>query len=153
LIEQRQRPVTKEELRETIWPEVTVGDNALEQCLAEIRRSLGDDSRHPRFVKTIPKVGYCFIGRVETVCAGATSSVKTREVTTVEIEYEEESANPIQSAEIIAPARPASRLKQWVKQRLGLISITAAMLAVIALALYFQPARRSLVEVRLPQTP
>src|SRR5436190_1814774 len=83
LIEQRQRPVTREELRETIWPEISVGDNALEQCLAEIRRSLGDDRRHPRFVKTIPKVGYCFIGRVEEVAVVEPSTIQTREITTV----------------------------------------------------------------------
>src|SRR5688500_17037616 len=99
LIEQRQRPVTREELRETIWPEVIVGDNALEQCLAEIRRSLGDNSRHPRFIKTIPKVGYCFIGPVEEVRRGRPTTIETREITSVEIEYEEEGPSPAQPAE------------------------------------------------------
>ncbi|HKZ77041.1 MAG TPA: winged helix-turn-helix domain-containing protein [Pyrinomonadaceae bacterium] len=54
LLEQRQRVVSKHELIEAIWPDTAVTDNALEQCLAEIRKALGDDSRHPRFIKTIP---------------------------------------------------------------------------------------------------
>jgi len=154
LIEQRQRPVTREELRETIWPEISVGDNALEQCLAEIRRSLGDDSRHPRFVKTIPKVGYCFIGRVEEVSAGEPLTIKTREVTTVEIEYEEESSNPTQFAQPIPQAMPARQLQPWRWRRLLLISISAVLLAaVMTLALTFRPARRPTVEVTLPQVP
>lgn len=153
LIEQRQRPVTKEELRVTIWPEVTVGDNALEQCLAEIRRSLGDDSRRPRFVKTIPKAGYCFIGRVEEVRADGPSTIKTREVTTVEIEYEVEGASPVQAAEIIAPVTPAPALKHWHQRWPLRIAISAAVLAAIALAVYIRPAQRPFVEVALPQLP
>lgn len=65
LLEQRRRLVTKEELIEHIWQGAAVTDNTLEQCLAEIRKVLGDDSRHPRFVKTVPRSGYRFIGSVE----------------------------------------------------------------------------------------
>src|SRR2546421_943632 len=67
LLEQRDRLVTKDELIEHVWHDTAVTDNALEQCLAEIRKVLGDDSRHPRFVKTIPRAGYRFIGEVEEV--------------------------------------------------------------------------------------
>jgi tetratricopeptide (TPR) repeat protein len=62
LLEHRERLVTKEELFEQIWVDTAVSDNALDQCLAEIRKAFGDDSRHPRFVKTIPRAGYRFIG-------------------------------------------------------------------------------------------
>jgi tetratricopeptide (TPR) repeat protein/DNA-binding winged helix-turn-helix (wHTH) protein len=65
LLEQRQRLVAKEELIETIWRNTAVTDNALVQCIVEIRKALGDDSRHPRFIKTIPKLGYRFIAPVE----------------------------------------------------------------------------------------
>jgi tetratricopeptide (TPR) repeat protein/DNA-binding winged helix-turn-helix (wHTH) protein len=65
LLENRQRLVTKEDFMEGIWHGTAVTDNALVQCIADIRKALGDDSHHPRFVKTIPKVGYRFIGHVE----------------------------------------------------------------------------------------
>lgn len=65
LLENRPRLVTKEELMEAIWQGTAVTDNALVQCIVDIRRALGDDSHHPRFIKTIPKVGYRFIGPVE----------------------------------------------------------------------------------------
>ena len=65
LLERRQRLVTKEELAENFWHDTAVTDNALVQCIAEIRRALGDDPRQARFVKTIPKVGYRFISPVE----------------------------------------------------------------------------------------
>jgi tetratricopeptide (TPR) repeat protein/DNA-binding winged helix-turn-helix (wHTH) protein len=152
LIEQRQRPVTREELRQTIWPEVIVSDNALEQCLAEIRRSLGDDSRHPRFVKTIPKVGYCFIGQVEEICPDEISASHMREVTTVEIEYEEDSTPPGQSVETIPQTLSMPGLTQWNKQQLVKIAASTALLVVIiAIAISYWPARRPVVEVTLPQ--
>jgi tetratricopeptide (TPR) repeat protein len=61
LIERRQRLVTREELIEAFWSGVAVTDNAVAQCIAEIRKALADDPRNPRFVKTIPKVGYRFL--------------------------------------------------------------------------------------------
>lgn len=65
LLEQRQRLVTKKELMENVWKDTAVTDDALVQCIKEIRRVIGDDSHHPRFIKTIPKSGYRFIGTVE----------------------------------------------------------------------------------------
>ena len=65
LLKQRQRLVTKEELMEIIWKDTAVTDDALVQCIKEIRRVIGDDSHHPRFIKTIPKFGYRFIGTLE----------------------------------------------------------------------------------------
>src|SRR3989442_11183591 len=72
LLEQRERLITKDELIEHVWRNTAVTDNALEQCLAEIRKALGDDSRHPRFIKTVPRAGYRFIAAVDE--AGSNSS-------------------------------------------------------------------------------
>lgn len=65
LLEQRHRLVTKDELIEAVWGDTIVTENALVQCIAEIRRALGDDPHHPRFIKTFSKAGYRFIGEVE----------------------------------------------------------------------------------------
>src|SRR6266404_8494125 len=65
LLEQRDRVVAKEELIASIWRHTAVTDNALVQCITEIRRALGDDSHQPRFIRTLPKLGYRFIGNVE----------------------------------------------------------------------------------------
>src|SRR5205823_4740148 len=75
LLEQRERLVTKDEVIAHVWHDTAVTDNALEQCLAEIRKVLGDDSRHPRFIKTIPRAGYRFIGKVEEVGADVSPRV------------------------------------------------------------------------------
>src|SRR6267143_509501 len=74
LLEQRARLITKRELIEHIWQGTAVTDNALDQCLAELRKVLGDDSRNPRFIKTVPRAGYRFIGEVEEVVFGVPPS-------------------------------------------------------------------------------
>ena len=68
LVEQRKKVVSKDELNQKIWKDTAVTDAALSQCIFEVRKALGDDSREPRFIKTIPKLGYRFIGCVEESC-------------------------------------------------------------------------------------
>lgn len=53
--------VTRQEIWDTVWPRMVVSDAALTVCIAEIRRVLGDDSRNPRFLATVPRRGYRFI--------------------------------------------------------------------------------------------
>ena len=64
MIEQRQRLIGKEELIENFWQGAAVTDNAIVQCIKEIRKALGDDPHEPRFIRTIHKIGYRFIAQV-----------------------------------------------------------------------------------------
>ncbi len=92
LVEQRARLVTKDELFESVWENAAVTDDVLVQCITEIRRSLGDDPHSPRFIKTVPKTGYRFIGRVNEKAKQAEGGTitYTEEVTRIEYDLEEE---------------------------------------------------------------
>lgn len=67
LIENRNREVSKAEIFERVWGGVAVTEDTLVQSIVEIRKALGDDPHSPRFVRTIPRVGYRFIAPVEDV--------------------------------------------------------------------------------------
>ena len=54
--------VEKHRIFEEVWDGVYVTDSALTQCIKDIRRQLGDDASSPRYIKTVPKHGYVFIG-------------------------------------------------------------------------------------------
>ena len=56
LVEHAGRVVTKEEVLSAVWPDVTVSDELLTQCIRDVRRALGDESQ--RIVKTVPRRGY-----------------------------------------------------------------------------------------------
>jgi TolB-like protein/Tfp pilus assembly protein PilF len=64
LVERSGRLVTKDELFEHVWRRVAVTDGALVRCIAELRKALGDDAAHPRFIETIPRLGYRFVSTV-----------------------------------------------------------------------------------------
>jgi len=56
--------VEKQRIFEEVWDGVFVTDAALTQCVKDIRKQLGDDASSPRYIKTVPKHGYIFIGSV-----------------------------------------------------------------------------------------
>ncbi len=59
--------VSREELRHHLWPDgIFVDfDNNLNIVVARLREALGDSAEHPRFIETLPKRGYRFIGHLE----------------------------------------------------------------------------------------
>jgi len=62
LVHQSGQLVEKQRLFDEVWEGVIVTDAALTQCIKDIRRQLGDDAANPRYIKTVPKHGYIFIG-------------------------------------------------------------------------------------------
>jgi DNA-binding winged helix-turn-helix (wHTH) protein len=66
LLEQPGTIVTREELQKRLWPDTFVDvDHNLNTAIKKIREALGDSAEHPRFVETLPRRGYRFVGRVE----------------------------------------------------------------------------------------
>jgi adenylate cyclase len=64
--------VTQEELRKTLWPGGTVVefDHSIATALKKLRRALGDDADHPRYIETLARRGYRWIAGVEWVHSG-----------------------------------------------------------------------------------
>jgi DNA-binding winged helix-turn-helix (wHTH) protein len=60
LIRRRPAALAKDEIHNSLWPETFVSDGNLAVLIAEIRAALGDDSRHPTYVRTVHRVGYAF---------------------------------------------------------------------------------------------
>jgi DNA-binding winged helix-turn-helix (wHTH) protein len=58
--------VSKDRFMDEVWRGVPVTDEALTQCIKELRRTLGDEAARPRFIETVPKHGYRFIAALET---------------------------------------------------------------------------------------
>ncbi|HUM11848.1 MAG TPA: winged helix-turn-helix domain-containing protein [Myxococcaceae bacterium] len=70
LVALAQRPgelVTTEELLETVWAGAVVTQSSLYQSIAQLRRTLGDETESPTFIATIPRKGYRLIAPVARV--------------------------------------------------------------------------------------
>jgi len=67
LLEKPGEVVTREVLRERLWPEGTFVnyDANVNTTVNKLRLALGDSSDSPSYIETIPRIGYCFVGQVE----------------------------------------------------------------------------------------
>jgi DNA-binding winged helix-turn-helix (wHTH) protein len=63
--------VTREEIRRTLWADSNVDfDHGLDVLINRLRVALGDSSKSPRYVQTVPTKGYRFIGDVSLEPSG-----------------------------------------------------------------------------------
>jgi DNA-binding winged helix-turn-helix (wHTH) protein len=62
LLTRRPAVVGKADIFEHVWRDTFVSDANLSVAIAEIRQALGEDTRQPRFVRTVHRIGYAFCG-------------------------------------------------------------------------------------------
>jgi TolB-like protein/DNA-binding winged helix-turn-helix (wHTH) protein len=101
LLEHAGECVTREELQKRVWPSNTFVDfeNGVNSAIKQLRASLNDSAAEPRYIETLPKLGYRMIAPVEYE-AGSAGERSTG--------AEEESVST-------APGRPAnSRKRLWI---------------------------------------
>jgi TolB-like protein/DNA-binding winged helix-turn-helix (wHTH) protein/Tfp pilus assembly protein PilF len=67
LLEHAGQVVTREELRRKVWPSSVYVDfdHGLNNAIARLRDSLGDDRESPRYIETLPRIGYRFVCQVD----------------------------------------------------------------------------------------
>ena len=129
LLERPGELVTREELRKRLWPEDTFVDfeQILNNSIRMLREALGDKAEAPRFVETIPRLGYRFIAPVETAVVDVTQPALT-------------------VAEAVAPPRPptpthpnalSSTRKRWI-----IWAATSAVVAVLIVGAVMFPWKR-----------
>ena len=69
LLEKSDEVVSRDELRERLWPADTFVDfdHGLNTAINQVRTALGDSAANPKFIQTLPRRGYRFIGPVQIV--------------------------------------------------------------------------------------
>jgi tetratricopeptide (TPR) repeat protein/DNA-binding winged helix-turn-helix (wHTH) protein len=158
LVEQHERLVTKEELMEVVWKDVAVTDDALVQCVVDIRKALGDDPRNPRFIKTVARVGYRFVGPVEVRRPEALTPIATEEITSLKVEYEEEIPDAFPLAARGQRGVPALPAPQRLPLRQGLtvafaVFLVGALGVVVGRREGVFSSRRPRADATLPHVP
>jgi Tol biopolymer transport system component/DNA-binding winged helix-turn-helix (wHTH) protein len=69
--------VSREKLKAILWPDDTFVEfeRGMNAAVAKLRQALGDSADNPRFIETIPRRGYRFIGSVSSAACPAESPV------------------------------------------------------------------------------
>jgi Tol biopolymer transport system component/DNA-binding winged helix-turn-helix (wHTH) protein len=104
--------VTREDLQQKLWPGDTFVDFdvGLNTAIRKLRQALGDDADNPRYIETLAKRGYRFIGMVEipTVTLSVTAGIA-----------------PSSEAN---PSHPRRRVRPWMLIMASLVIAVAAIL-------------------------
>src|SRR5215813_8805260 len=85
LLEKPGQIVTREELQQKLWPGASFGDfeHGLNAAVNRLRDVLGDSATQPKFIETIPRQGYRFVGPVgssQSEPAGAVEKSEPRKL-------------------------------------------------------------------------
>ncbi|MGH9714535.1 MAG: winged helix-turn-helix domain-containing protein [Candidatus Acidiferrales bacterium] len=132
-----QRPgevVTREELREQLWPADTFVDfdHSLNTAIKKLRQALNDEAVKPRYIETLPKRGYRFVGpAVESLSARQPSSVTDRDA-----DRPTAAAHPI----VESPAASAEAKATTLRSRaVASFALLAAALGAAAFFFFHRP--------------
>jgi len=147
LLERQGVVLTREELKEKLWPSDTFVefDVGLNTAVKKLRSALNDSADNPRFVETVPRLGYRFVAPV-SVARLESASVVDQEVV---VPAGEESSESIVSAVASSDATPQPRLPSQdvaptSNRRLSLLVWAALVVVVLstgfALRLRFKSA-------------
>jgi len=76
LLEKPGEVITREEIKQRLWPADTFVDfeHSLNSAIKKLRAALGDSAENSRYIETVPRLGYRFIAPVEQVSATEPSS-------------------------------------------------------------------------------
>jgi TolB-like protein/DNA-binding winged helix-turn-helix (wHTH) protein len=130
LIEQRGEIVTRDELRERLWPGnvVVEFDNGLNNAVNKLRAALDDSAAEPQFVETVGRRGYRFVGTLESPAASADAASGAHAAPAA---AEVSSAAPVvadPTDPVAAAQRPPRRLRPLAGAAALLAAVGAAVL-------------------------
>jgi TolB-like protein/DNA-binding winged helix-turn-helix (wHTH) protein len=129
--------VSRDELCHKVWPPDTFVDfeQGLGTAIKKLRQSLGDDADAPRYIETLPKRGYRFIGAVEK--SAGRSEVKPDQVSGAAPQLGPKASIPDPQEQIdVAPQVPVAAVERTLlplSRRLRAL-LSAAAGVILALA-------------------
>jgi len=67
LCSRQNKIISSDDLIKQCWPKQFISDNPVHKCIAQLRKALGDSSKCPKYIATIPKRGYSVIAKVTKI--------------------------------------------------------------------------------------
>lgn len=126
LLEKPGDVVTREEMRQKLWPADTFVDfeHSLNSAVKKLRAALGDSPENSRYIETIPRLGYRFIAPVEEVQPAGPSAAAAPAASLTE----SHAPTTPQPQALVAPD---ARRKTFLPVLAGFVVLAVAVLAVV----------------------
>jgi len=126
LLDRAGQVVTRKSLREKLWPNTIVGyEHSLNTAVNKLRELLGDSAQSPRFIETVPRVGYRFIAPL-TKLRRASSPAEKKMLMALPFENLSDSRERDYFADGLTEEM-ISQLAKLDPKRLGVIARTSAI--------------------------
>jgi DNA-binding winged helix-turn-helix (wHTH) protein len=116
--------VPREELMRRVWPATFVSDDVLMRCISLLRHIMQDNPHEPRYIQTIPKVGYRLLREVHPLPSSAEQTPEAREP--VPVEAAKEASHP--PPKHLVGHKPSILFALWVFVLAVVASIAGAYL-------------------------
>jgi cholera toxin transcriptional activator len=137
LLERPSEVVTREELRQKLWPADTFVDfdHSLNTIINKLREALSDSAANPRFIETLARRGYRFLAPVEFVAKDSVPEPAAASSSPAEVRKEASSPKPPMSVAVLTRPEdvPAVR-RRYVRVLFFLIQIMYLSFYIAALA-------------------
>jgi len=142
LLEANGKVVTREALRQALWPEETFVDFELgvNTAVKKLRQALEDSAEHPRFIETLPKTGYRFMVPVEWV-PGSGSNNAINSVAPI--------TSPLPSLPVLQPALVHRHWKLAVTATIATLAAVASLISLSDEHSYLSRTRLGMVARRV----
>ncbi len=136
LLEKPGALVTREELRQRLWPAETFVDfdHGLNTSIRKLRAALGDEAETPQYIETLPRRGYRFVGAKATEDVEHTS-VAEPSVSTTANEAAARFADSAASAGTVASAPSKKTHRAWLSYRPLLVALLVTAFATLGFLL------------------
>jgi eukaryotic-like serine/threonine-protein kinase len=123
LLERQGEIVTREELQKTLWPQDTYVDfeHSVNSAVKRLREALNDSADNPRFVETLPRLGYRYIGPPVAQAGGLPDS------------------GPASTSETSAPSKVVYRTRPW-----AISAVVLVIVAALGFGLYRRHSRQTI---------
>lgn len=131
LVENSGRLISKNELIAAVWPDTSVTDDSLVQCLIDVRRALGDDGQ--QIVKTVPRRGYILDAQVTLNNVAHQTLIYSDETEGVTATFDEEAdTEPITTV----PPLASPLIQSWSRSRKG--AATVLIVAIVGFGFWLR---------------
>ncbi len=133
LLEAEGKVVTREELRQVLWPEDTFVDFELgvNTAVKKLRLALEDSADHPKFIETLPKYGYRFM---------------------IPVEWMTGNGGKISTPSAVQPTGHTDHHPNWLKIGTGVLLGTICLATLLLVYLRRQPRAEQSVLTPIPFT-
>lgn len=114
LVDKAGRLVSQRELLDALWPDTFVQPEVLKTHILDVRNTLGDSAKNPKYIETLPRRGYRFIAKVRQTSADGLSQQKSP----VWVVGREQELNQLQTS--LAKAKAGERQIVFVAGEVGI---------------------------------